>query len=79
MWPQHTHFLFSWQFVELPDECKDLQFSNLLCGVIRGALEMVCIKVETRFVKDTLKGDDQSEIRVKLVEMLQDDYAPDDD
>ena len=29
------------QFVELPEECKDLQFSNLLCGVIRGALEMV--------------------------------------
>jgi len=92
------------QFVELPEECKDLQYSNLLCGVIRGALEMVtstpskcqappancaltaclachqvCIKVECRFVKDTLKGDDQSEIRVRLIELMQDDFAPDSD
>jgi len=39
---------------------------------------MVCIKVECRFVRDVLKGDDQSEIRVRLVEMLKDDYAPED-
>ena len=65
--------------MELPEECKDLQFSNLLCGVIRGALEMVCIKVECKFVKDTLKGDEQSEIRVRLIEMMQDDFAPADD
>jgi hypothetical protein len=28
-------------FVELPEEYKDLKYCNLLCGVIRGALEMV--------------------------------------
>lgn len=28
-------------FVELPEDCSDLQYSNLLCGVIRGAFEMV--------------------------------------
>ncbi len=28
-------------FVELPDEYRELKYSNLLCGVIRGALEMV--------------------------------------
>jgi Transport protein particle (TRAPP) component len=28
-------------FVELPDEYRDLRYSNLLPGVIRGALEMV--------------------------------------
>lgn len=28
-------------FVELPDEFKELKYCNILCGVIRGALEMV--------------------------------------
>lgn len=32
------------EFVELPEEALEggLWFSNVLCGVIRGALEMVC-------------------------------------
>lgn len=28
-------------FVELPDSVRGLKYSNILCGVIRGALEMV--------------------------------------
>ena len=28
-------------FVELPEELTELNYSNMLCGVIRGALEMV--------------------------------------
>ena len=28
-------------FVELPEEHSHLHFCNILCGVIRGALEMV--------------------------------------
>ena len=28
-------------FVELPEEHPNLLYSNLICGVIRGALEMV--------------------------------------
>ena len=28
-------------FVELPEEFKELRYCNILCGVIRGALEMV--------------------------------------
>jgi trafficking protein particle complex subunit 3 len=28
-------------FVELPPSYADLRYSNLICGVIRGALEMV--------------------------------------
>lgn len=91
------------EFVELPPQYQGLNYSNLLCGVIRGALEMVraacccllggwwwCVwfgvvclvseschdepptepyatqikyRVECRFVKDTLKGDDVNEIR----------------
>lgn len=29
-------------FVELPDTCQGLYYCNILSGVVRGALEMVC-------------------------------------
>jgi hypothetical protein len=29
------------EFVELPEDFKDLKYCNVLCGVIRGSLEMV--------------------------------------
>eukprot|EP01082_Thalassiosira_pseudonana_P013098 g12086.t1 g12086 contig6:1186634-1187179(-) len=50
-------------FVELPgdeqsggDDLRRLKYSNLYCGVIRGALEQVNLKVECNIVRDTLKG-----------------------
>lgn len=58
------------EFAELPEDCKALWYSNVLCGVIRGALEMVNMKVECRFVKDRLRGDEHNEIQVKLHEIL---------
>lgn len=30
-------------FVELPEGCSKLKYCNVLCGVIRGALEMVSL------------------------------------
>ncbi|XP_035651669.1 trafficking protein particle complex subunit 3 isoform X6 [Oncorhynchus keta] len=36
-------------FVELPDNHSSLVYSNLLCGVLRGALEMVQMAVEVKF------------------------------
>lgn len=32
-------------FVELPEGHSHLNFSNILCGALRGALEMVCIRL----------------------------------
>lgn len=68
-------------FVELPDlyKTKGLFYSNLLPGVIRGALEMVQMKVECQYVKCPLRGDDVSEIRVKLIEYLKETVPDDDD
>ena len=52
------------EFVELPPSAYGvLWYSNVLCGVLRGALEMVQMRVEAHFVKDVLQGDDVSEIR----------------
>lgn len=58
------------EFTELPPECSELWYSNILCGVIRGALEMVNMKVECTFVRCRLRGDEQNEIKVSLHEIL---------
>ncbi|GET87506.1 trafficking protein particle complex subunit-like protein [Leishmania tarentolae] len=51
-------------FVELPDgplrEC--LWYSNILCGVITGALSLVGLQTEARFSRDKLRGDSKNEI-----------------
>lgn len=57
-------------FVELPPAYGDLRYSNLICGVVRGSLEMLSMRVEVYFVKDVLNGDDATEIRVQLKEVL---------
>ncbi|KAJ9472979.1 Trafficking protein particle complex subunit 3 [Diplonema papillatum] len=66
-------------FAELPDRYSDLWYSNVLCGVIRGALEMVSWKVEVAFVKDQLKGADCTEIRVTLLKQVSEAFRQDDD
>jgi len=66
-------------FVELPEEQSELQFSNIICGVIRGALEVIQMRVEVSFVKDALKGDDVTELRLTLLELLVDEPPPGDD
>lgn len=38
------------EFVELPDGHSQLNYSNILCGALRGALEMVIFNVFFHFV-----------------------------
>ena len=66
-------------FVVLPPQYQDsLWYSNLLCGVIRGALDMLNMKVNCFFVHDVLKGSAQTEIRLQLREIVKDKYEEDD-
>ncbi len=41
------------EFVELPESCLSLKYCNLLCGVIRGACEMVD-QCSSSFINQTL-------------------------
>lgn len=67
-------------FVILPAAYSNkLWYSNVLCGVIRGALEMVNMKVTCQFKKDILRGHDCTEIRVELKEIIKDKYEEDED
>ena len=47
--------------------------------MLRGALEMVQMRVECTLTKDTLWGDDVTEIKVVLKEMMEEEYQDDDD
>lgn len=70
-------------FVELPDAYLEppsdmtggsskpqLEYNSLYCGLIRGALEMLNMRVECTFLKSTLRGDDVNEIKVQLKEVM---------
>ena len=67
------------EFVELPDNCYNLRYANILNGAIRGAMEMVHVETRCWFVQDTLKGDNVTELRVKYVRKIEDSVPPGDD
>jgi hypothetical protein len=72
------------EFVELPMTgdskiAKELWYSQILCGVLRGALQMVQLDCEVSFIKDSLRGDDKTEMRLRLVKILKDEVPAGED
>lgn len=55
------------EFVELPDSLQNMNYLNILPGIIRGALEMVSIPVKAYIKSDHLKGDNETEIRIQAI------------
>ena len=59
-------------FVVLPDTLKDLQYSNVIPGAIKGALmavglaNQVNVASSCEFVKDRLRGDNVNAVRVTI-------------
>ncbi|KAH8601984.1 trafficking protein-like protein particle complex subunit 3 [Bisporella sp. PMI_857] len=69
-------------FVELPDDGRaqdELWYSNIFCGILRGALEMVQMQVEAHFMSDVLRGNDSTEMRISLIRYIDDEMPMDDD
>ena len=52
-------------FVELPLNMV-FSYSSIYCGMIRGAMEQLHMRVTATFVKDTLRGDDTNSIQVMM-------------
>ena len=67
-------------FVELPPcYSSSLNYSNVICGVIRGALEQLQIQVVCNFTKDVLKGDAENEIFLQFKGKLHEEFLDEDD
>jgi len=59
------------EYVILPTSLlNSLWYSNIICGMIRGALEAVGIIVEAYFERDVLRGDEATVVRLKFVKVL---------
>lgn len=67
------------EYVELREDYRELSYCNLICGVIRGCLHMLKFESRVFVLKDSLKGDDVTEIRVVVTSRKDDEYEPDDD
>ena len=66
-------------FVELPEHLKELCYSNIICGMIRGLLENANFKVECNFDKDKTRGDDINDIKIVIVEIMEERFIDDEE
>jgi hypothetical protein len=77
------HYLFSENslalYVEIPENLKGLIYTNIINGVLRGVCEIANFKIESKFIKDKLNGDDINEIQINLIEIIEERFVDDED
>ncbi len=64
------------EFVEVPTELSELRYCQMLCGAIRGALEMLHMDVTAHIVQEHANA---TEIRVRFIRILQESIPAGDD
>jgi hypothetical protein len=63
--------LYITEFVDvLPGHLASFNYWALVCGMVKGGLEQVGFSTQVWMEKDQLKGDEFSEMRVKLLKVL---------
>ncbi|KAL7564051.1 hypothetical protein ACA910_006956 [Epithemia clementina (nom. ined.)] len=64
-------------FVELPEDRSELEYSQLLCGMVRGMLEMLQYDVTCKMTQSQLKGSEVNEMLIDLKQVLQEGAGED--
>lgn len=68
------------EYVILPTACQSsLWYSNVLCGILRGALDMINIDVKATFTNDTLRGHNETAIKVECIKKAKEVKGADSD
>ena len=66
-------------YVELPEYLEGLCYSNIICGIMRGMLEITGFEVKCEFIKDKMKGDDINDIKITLVKYIEERFIDDEE
>ena len=66
-------------YVELPESLSNLCYSNIICGIIRGALEISGFEVQCEIIKDTTKGDAENDLKITLVKYIEEKFIDDEE
>ena len=66
-------------YVELPEYLEGLCYSNIICGIMRGMLEITGFEVKCEFIKDKMKGDDINDIKITLIKYIEERFIDDEE
>ena len=66
-------------YVELPEYLEGLCYSNIICGIMRGMLEITGFEVKCELIKDKMKGDDINDIKISLVKYIEERFIDDEE
>ena len=66
-------------YVELPESLNNLLYSNIICGIFRGMLEISGFEIKCEFVKDKMKGDDINDLKITLVKYIEERFIDDEE